>query len=174
MWHLALEVTWACERQVCLICELETQVKCVNGCRTSLGGSWVGSYVFACSWLPSLLLSKPSSKPEACSDIEVGEAGSWEAVRRTCLLWAVYSTFLPHHWEIIEKRLNSSPFQGDFWSSCLVIPKGPVGWMHSETVLTKWNMQYVRYAANATAEQPRWLQERRSCALLSKKRANIG
>lgn len=60
--------------------------------------------MFACSWLSSLLLSNPSSEHKACSDIGVGEAGSWEGVRRICLLWSVCSTFLPHHQEILEKK----------------------------------------------------------------------
>lgn len=56
-------------------------------------------------------------------------------------LWSLYSTFLPYHQETAEKKLNGSVFQGDFWNSCLVTREGPMWWIHSETVLTRWKAE---------------------------------
>lgn len=74
-----------------------------------------------------LFLLSNSREHRACSSTEVGEAGSWDTMRRTCLLWSVCSTLPPHHQKVLEENLSGLSFQGDFWSSCLVVHNGPMG-----------------------------------------------
>lgn len=131
MWEASASHLWA-----------QTRVQCVNGClHPWVHPEWEVKRLLAHS---SLLFCHPAPVVNRTLAVVLSGRSRLLAGSEKSLLAAVcvpYSAFLARDQEILEKKLNGSAVHNDFWSSFLVTHKGPVRWINSETVLTKWEAE---------------------------------